>query len=76
MKYIVICIVFLLSCQKVITGHKCIYKLCPYKGVVSNYEDASLKVNGSDDCIDYWMDIYHMQDPSLEDYQLEEKALR
>ncbi len=63
----------LLSCNKVDVGHSCKYRLCPYKNVSpERYEDKVLEYHGTDDCISYWLDLYHLQYPTYEDYQLEE----
>lgn len=76
---ILLIIFFIVSCvtscyKHTFEGHKCKWSLCPYKGVIKeSYTRKVLQQVGSDDCEEYWLDILHLEYPTEEYEQLEER---
>ena len=63
------------GCKKTITGHECKWMHCPYKGVLpANYSASILQYIGEDSkgSDSYYIDLLHLENPTLEYDELEE----
>lgn len=75
MKYIIIALLAIISSCKtldiIMAGHSCKWGKCPYKGSI-HFRRAVILYTGEDDGPGYWLDLYHLQYPTLEYEELEE----
>ena len=77
--FLCICVGGLLyACSKEKIGHECRWEHCPYKGVKpGQYEKAVEKYTECDEGTDcYYIDILHLEYPTDEYDQLEEKLFK